>query len=51
MAPTEPEDAATRRAAKPVICYAVEGLPKYDMELYQRARANLTKAPPHPLLR
>jgi uncharacterized protein YcgI (DUF1989 family) len=40
---TEPNDAAARRAIKPVICYPVETLPAPDMSLYTAARQNLSK--------
>lgn len=40
--PEPPPDAAERRAAKPTVCYAVEGLPKFDHALYQEARKDLT---------
>lgn len=36
-----PPDAAERRAVQPIICYAVDTLPKPDMALYQSARATL----------
>ena len=39
----EPQDAAARRAIKPVICYPVETLPVPDMARLTRARATLTK--------
>ncbi len=38
-----PEDAAAKRAIKPVICYPVETLPTPDMALYEAARAGLQK--------
>jgi uncharacterized protein YcgI (DUF1989 family) len=38
-----PTDAQARRGAKPVIVYAVEGLPRYDAALYKHARSELTK--------
>lgn len=38
-----PEDAADRRAIKPVICYPPETLPKIDLPLYQAARKNALK--------
>ncbi|OUS32036.1 hypothetical protein A9R01_11340 ['Osedax' symbiont bacterium Rs2_46_30_T18] len=38
-----PADAQQRRNAKPVICYSVEQLPRYDHPFYQRARSALTK--------
>ncbi len=38
-----PQDAAVRRAVKPVICYPVETLPQPDMALYDAARADLQK--------
>ena len=38
-----PEDAAARRAIKPVICYPVDTLPQPDMVLYTAARETLTK--------
>ena len=34
-----PDDAAARRAIKPVICYDVETLPAPDMGLYQPTQA------------
>jgi hypothetical protein len=40
---TEPQDAAARRAIKPVICYPVDTLPAPDMTLLENARANLKK--------
>jgi len=39
----EPQDAAARRAVKPVICYPVETLPVPDMVSLTHARATLTK--------
>ncbi len=39
----EPEDAATRRAIAPVICYPVEDLPQPDLQLYQTARLRAQK--------
>lgn len=39
----EPQDAAARRAIKPVICYPVETLPVPDMASLTHARATLTK--------
>ena len=39
----EPQDAAARRAVKPVICYPVETLPVPDMASLTHARATLTK--------
>jgi len=38
-----PDDAAARRAIKPVICYDVDALPAPDMALYQQARSTLVK--------
>ncbi len=38
-----PPDAATRRAAKPVIAYASERLPAYASAFYGEARADMTK--------
>ena len=38
-----PHDADQRRSVRPVICYAVETLPKPDMALYENARATLKK--------
>ena len=38
-----PEDAAARRAIKPVICYPNETLPVPPMALYQTARATARK--------
>jgi len=40
---TEPADAATRRAARPVICYPNDTLPQPDLALYRRARAGAEK--------
>ncbi|MCX8225356.1 MAG: DUF1989 domain-containing protein [Sulfitobacter sp.] len=39
----EPQDAAARRAVKPVICYPVDTLPEPDMVAYQAARETMTK--------
>ncbi|MFN3661206.1 urea carboxylase-associated family protein [Yoonia sp.] len=39
-----PDDAAARRAVKPVICYPVETLPQPDMALLQRAAAGAQAA-------
>lgn len=36
-----PDDAETRRAVRPVICYPTDTLPQPDMALYARARAVL----------
>ena len=41
---SEPSDASARRAIKPVICYPVETLPAANMEVFTRARQNLTKS-------
>jgi uncharacterized protein YcgI (DUF1989 family) len=38
-----PEDAAARRAVKPVICYPNDSLPAVDLALYRRARASAVK--------
>lgn len=38
----EPDDAAARRAVRPVVCYPVETLPQPDMALLLAARAGLT---------
>ncbi len=40
---TAPNDAAERRAVKPVVCYPVETLPVPDMAMLRRARETLTK--------
>jgi hypothetical protein len=40
---TAPSDAAERRRVKPVVCYPVEGLPRFDAEFYAAARAGMTK--------
>ena len=40
--PTPPSDAATRRSARPVICYPIDSLPQPDLPLYQAARAGAT---------
>ena len=39
----EPADADERRAATPLVCYSVEGLPAYPKALYQEARTQLKK--------
>ena len=39
----EPPDAASRREAKPVVCYEVDLLPSFDVEFYERARQEPTK--------
>src|ERR1700728_2193132 len=39
-----PIDADQRRAAKPIIVYAVDKLPAYDAAFYDRAREGMTKA-------
>lgn len=36
-----PADAAARRAARPVVCYAVDRLPPVDRAFYERARRDL----------
>ncbi len=41
--PTPPNDAAQRRAAKPIVCYEVEQLPTYDSAFYETARSTLQK--------
>jgi len=38
-----PSDAAERRAAKPVVVYAVDRLPAYDAAFYDKARAGMAK--------
>src|ERR1700692_2692494 len=38
-----PSDADQRRAAKPIIVYAVDKLPDYDAAFYDDARAGLAK--------
>ena len=38
-----PPDAAERRAAKPVIVYAVDRLPAYDAAFYDNARSGMAK--------
>ena len=40
---TSPSDAALRRAAKPVIVYAVDQLPPFDAAFYDAARTDTTK--------
>lgn len=40
---SHPEDAAARRAVKPVICYPVETLPQPNMALYESARDGAEK--------
>jgi uncharacterized protein YcgI (DUF1989 family) len=43
MKPTAPADAAQRRAVRPVVVYAVDRVPAYDRDFYERARQGLTK--------
>jgi len=38
-----PADAASRRAAPPLVCYEVNQLPPSNLELYQQARTNMVK--------
>jgi uncharacterized protein len=38
-----PADAAERRAARPVIVYAGDGLPAFDAEFYRKARSGMSK--------
>lgn len=38
-----PSDAARRRAAAPVVCYSVDGLPAYDRSFYETAKQGLTR--------
>ena len=38
-----PEDAARRRAARPVVCYSVDKVPAYDRHFYESARSDLIK--------
>ena len=38
-----PPDADQRRAAKPVVVYALDRLPAYDAAFYDNARAGMTK--------
>ena len=38
-----PPDADQRRAAKPVIVYALDKLPAYDAAFYENARAGMAK--------
>jgi uncharacterized protein YcgI (DUF1989 family) len=38
-----PSDAMQRRAARPVVVYAVDQVPSYDRTFYERARLDLTK--------
>jgi uncharacterized protein YcgI (DUF1989 family) len=40
---TPPPDAAERRAAKPIVVYAVDRLPAYDAAFYDKARAGMAK--------
>jgi len=40
MSPAPPADAEARRAAPPVLCYPVAGLPRPDLALYAAARAS-----------
>ena len=41
MTVAPPADAAARRAVRPVVCYAVDGLPPLDLDFYARARRDL----------
>jgi uncharacterized protein YcgI (DUF1989 family) len=41
--PSPPPDAAARRAAPPVVTYAVERLPAYDAAFYEAAREGMVK--------
>jgi uncharacterized protein YcgI (DUF1989 family) len=43
MPPPGPDDAAARRAIRPVICYPVDNLPPADLGRLSRAGAKLTK--------
>ena len=45
MSPAHPEpaDAATRRAARPIVCYRVEQLPPFDTAFYTRVRNHMHK--------
>ena len=36
-----PEDADTRRSAKPVVCYRSDQLAPYDASIYQQARESM----------
>ncbi|MEQ1614992.1 MAG: DUF1989 domain-containing protein [Hyphomicrobiaceae bacterium] len=38
-----PQDAAARRAIKPLVCYPVESLAAYDEAFYEAARASMSK--------
>jgi hypothetical protein len=38
-----PADAASRRAAPPLVCYEVDQLPPSNLELYQRVRETMTR--------
>ena len=38
----EPADAAPRRAVEPIVCYPIDTLPAPRMDLYQKARKNMT---------
>ncbi|GAB5358140.1 hypothetical protein AAMO2058_000433200, partial [Amorphochlora amoebiformis] len=38
-----PADAEARRAAKPVICYEVDSLPKFDSKFYENVRQGMKK--------
>ena len=38
-----PIDAATRRAAKAIVCYSVENLPAFDKSFYDKARSGMEK--------
>ena len=39
----EPQDAAQRRAAPPIVCYSVDQLPAYDEGFYQAVRSGMKK--------
>ena len=38
-----PADAEIRRSAKAIVCYKVDSLPKFDMDLYLSARRSMEK--------
>lgn len=40
---SEPDDATARRAAKPVVCYTVDQLPRYDASRYETLRSTAEK--------
>ena len=40
---SQPSDASSRKAAKPIVCYTVENLPPFDKPFYELARTGMQK--------